>query len=148
VIQELGREGILPYSSWFASNKPFNAPLAGMFTQYLVSCMFLFTVPPGDAYLFLISRKQSFLHTVLAILLRSLVLLQYPRILYRSLTLLWLLVLFFCIPAPTASGTGTLPSTRPRALSFYFWRPIYSSSSCPSSLLFLDLGHTKGFRIG
>lgn len=57
VIQELGREGILPYSSWFASNKPFGAPLAGLFTQYLVSCTFLFAVPPGDAYLFLISRE-------------------------------------------------------------------------------------------
>ncbi|KAG6899249.1 hypothetical protein C0993_011951, partial [Termitomyces sp. T159_Od127] len=37
VIQELGREGILPYPSFFASNKPFGAPLAGFFTQYLVS---------------------------------------------------------------------------------------------------------------
>ncbi|KAF8198485.1 APC amino acid permease [Pholiota molesta] len=64
VIQELGREGILPYSSWFASNKPFNAPLAGMFTQYLVSCMFLFTVPPGDAYLFLISLSSYSLSLV------------------------------------------------------------------------------------
>jgi len=58
VIQELGREGILPYSSLFASNRPFNAPLAGLFTQYLVSCTFLFVVPPGDAYLFLISLSS------------------------------------------------------------------------------------------
>jgi len=56
VIQELGREGILPFASVFASNKPFNAPLAGLTTQYLVSCTFLFAIPPGDAYLFLISR--------------------------------------------------------------------------------------------
>lgn len=60
VIQELGREGILPYSSVFASNQPFDAPLAGMFTQYLVSCAFLFAVPPGDAYLFLISCACHF----------------------------------------------------------------------------------------
>ncbi|PPQ94410.1 hypothetical protein CVT25_002498 [Psilocybe cyanescens] len=58
VIQELGREGILPFSSFFASNKPFNAPLTGLFTQYLVSCTFLFAVPPGDAYLFLISLSS------------------------------------------------------------------------------------------
>jgi amino acid transporter len=63
VIQELGREGILPYSSVFASNQPFNAPLAGMFTQYLVSCAFLFAVPPGDAYLFLISRAYHLLNS-------------------------------------------------------------------------------------
>ncbi|KAF8970051.1 APC amino acid permease [Flammula alnicola] len=64
VIQELGREGILPYSSIFASNKPFNAPLAGLFTQYLVSCTFLFAVPPGDAYLFLISLSSYSLSLV------------------------------------------------------------------------------------
>jgi hypothetical protein len=60
VIQELGREGILPYSSIFASSQPFNAPLAGLFAQYLVSCTFLFAVPPGDAYLFLITCKPPF----------------------------------------------------------------------------------------
>ncbi|KAI3615671.1 high affinity methionine permease [Moniliophthora roreri] len=55
VIQELGREGLLPFSSFFASNKPFNAPLAGLFTQYVVSCAFMILPPPGDAYLFMIS---------------------------------------------------------------------------------------------
>jgi len=70
VIQELGREGILPYSWVFASNKPFNAPLAGMATQYLVSCTFLFAVPPGDAYLFLISLSSyssSLVNTAVAL---------------------------------------------------------------------------------
>ena len=59
VVQELGREGILPFSSFFASNRPFNAPLAGLFTEYLVSCIYLFAVPPGDAYIFLINSKSN-----------------------------------------------------------------------------------------
>ncbi|KNZ73622.1 High-affinity methionine permease [Termitomyces sp. J132] len=58
VIQELGREGILPYPSLLASNKPFNAPLAGLFTQYLVSCAFMLLPPPGDVYLFMISLSS------------------------------------------------------------------------------------------
>ncbi|EDR06686.1 APC amino acid permease [Laccaria bicolor S238N-H82] len=58
VIQELGREGILPYSSIFASNKPFGAPFSGLLMQYLVSCTFLLAVPPGDVYLFLISLSS------------------------------------------------------------------------------------------
>ena len=58
VVQELGREGILPFSSFFASNRPFNAPLAGLFTEYLVSCIYLIAVPPGDAYIFLINSKS------------------------------------------------------------------------------------------
>ena len=61
VIQELGREGILPFSSFFASNQPFNAPLAGIFTDYLVSCIYLIAVPPGDAYIFLINSKSNIL---------------------------------------------------------------------------------------
>ena len=59
VVQELGREGILPFSSFFASNQPFNAPLAGLFTEYLVSCIYLIAVPPGDAYIFLINSKSK-----------------------------------------------------------------------------------------
>ena len=59
VVQELGREGILPFSSFFASNRPFNAPLAGLFTEYLVSCIYLIAVPPGDAYIFLINSKSK-----------------------------------------------------------------------------------------
>jgi hypothetical protein len=60
VIQELGREGILPYSSFFASNLPFNAPLCALFSQYLISCLFLFSAPPGDIYQFLISCKPLY----------------------------------------------------------------------------------------
>ena len=30
INQELGKEGVLPFSELFASNKPFNAPLAGL----------------------------------------------------------------------------------------------------------------------
>ncbi|KAL0574797.1 hypothetical protein V5O48_007170 [Marasmius crinis-equi] len=58
VIQELGREGLLPFSAFFASNKPFHAPLAGLFSQYLVSCAFMILPPPGDAYLFMITLSS------------------------------------------------------------------------------------------
>ncbi|KAF8996252.1 APC amino acid permease [Cyathus striatus] len=75
VIQELGREGILPYASFFASNKPFNAPLSGLFTQYLVSCTFLLAVPAGDAYLFLISLSSYCLSLINALVSLGLLLL-------------------------------------------------------------------------
>ncbi|KAG2354976.1 APC amino acid permease [Suillus spraguei] len=55
VVQELGREGILPLSSFFASNKPFNAPLSGLFAQWLVSMITMAAAPPGDAYLFFVN---------------------------------------------------------------------------------------------
>ncbi len=56
-MQELGREGVLPFSSIFASNKPFGAPFAGLFEQWLVTSSLVLLVPPGDAYLFMLNCK-------------------------------------------------------------------------------------------
>lgn len=39
VNQELGREGILPLSKFWGSNKPFNAPLAGLGLRTSSSCL-------------------------------------------------------------------------------------------------------------
>jgi len=61
VIRELGREGILPYSSFFASNEPFNAPLPGLFAQWLISSFILISVPPGDAFLFMLNMPSYIL---------------------------------------------------------------------------------------
>ncbi|KAJ6484505.1 APC amino acid permease [Mycena vitilis] len=78
VIQELGREGILPYSAFFASNKPFNAPLAGLLTQYLVSVLFVLGPPPGDAYLFMISTSSYSLALINTLVSFGLLLLYTP----------------------------------------------------------------------
>ncbi|KAJ7362272.1 APC amino acid permease [Mycena albidolilacea] len=78
VIQELGREGILPYSAFFASNKPFGAPLAGLLTQYLVSCAFVLGPPPGDAYLFMISTSSYSLALINTLVSLGLLLLHTP----------------------------------------------------------------------
>lgn len=54
MVQELGREGILPFSRFWASNKPFNAPLAGLFEHWVVSVVIMLAPPPGDAYNFMV----------------------------------------------------------------------------------------------
>jgi amino acid transporter len=54
LVQELGREGILPFSNIWASNKPFNAPLAGLFVHWLVCIIVILAPPPGDAYNFVL----------------------------------------------------------------------------------------------
>ncbi|KAJ6517472.1 APC amino acid permease [Mycena vitilis] len=58
VIQELGREGVVPWSAFFATNKPFGAPLAGLAVLYLISVAMVIVPPPGDAYLFLLSMSS------------------------------------------------------------------------------------------
>ncbi|CAI6333182.1 unnamed protein product [Periconia digitata] len=55
LVQELGREGILPFSRLWASNRPFNAPLAGLFEHWLVSVVIMLAPPPGDAYNFILN---------------------------------------------------------------------------------------------
>ena len=93
VIQELGREGILPYSSIFASNKPFGAPFSGLFIQYLVSCTFLLAVPPGDVYLFLISREHT-VRFVWSLLISSHPVSSYSTSLVNALVAFGLLLLY------------------------------------------------------
>lgn len=54
IVQELGREGVLPFSRVWASNWPFNTPAAGLFEHYIVSVIVMLAPPPGDAYNFLL----------------------------------------------------------------------------------------------
>ncbi len=54
LVQERGREGILPFSRFWASNRPFNAPLAGLFEHWLVTVIVMLAPPPGDAYNFIL----------------------------------------------------------------------------------------------
>ncbi|KAK9478196.1 amino acid permease-domain-containing protein [Lipomyces japonicus] len=69
IVQELAREGILPLSNIISSNKPFNAPMAGLFVHWLVSVIIMLGPPPGDAYNFilnLISYPLSVVNTAVA----------------------------------------------------------------------------------
>ncbi|KAL1959714.1 hypothetical protein VTO42DRAFT_1300 [Malbranchea cinnamomea] len=54
IIQELGREGVLPLSRFWASNRPFDSPAAGLLQHYLISIIVMIAPPPGDAYNFLL----------------------------------------------------------------------------------------------
>lgn len=74
VVQEIGREGIIPFSRFWASNKPFNAPLAGLFEHYVVSAIIMLAPPPGDAYNFLL----KFVEPTLSIPLLTQPLASYP----------------------------------------------------------------------
>ncbi|PYH73661.1 high affinity methionine permease [Aspergillus vadensis CBS 113365] len=55
IVQALGREGVLPLSKIWASNRPFNSPAAGLFEHWVVSVIIMLAPPPGDAYNFLVN---------------------------------------------------------------------------------------------
>ncbi|KAF9552197.1 high affinity methionine permease [Agrocybe pediades] len=55
VNQELGREGILPFSKFWGSNRPFNASLVGLLLHWAICLIVIFALPPSDAYNFVIN---------------------------------------------------------------------------------------------
>lgn len=66
IIQQLGREGSLPFSRFFATQKPFNTPFVGLFQHWVVCVITIIAPPPGDAYNFvlnLISYPLSVVNT-------------------------------------------------------------------------------------
>ncbi|TFL03428.1 high affinity methionine permease [Pterulicium gracile] len=78
IVQELGREGVLPFSSFFASNKPFNAPFAGLFLHWAVSVIIMLAPPPGDAFDLVLNMVSYPLAIINALISGGLLLLYTP----------------------------------------------------------------------
>jgi len=55
VNQELAREGLLPWSKFWASSKPYGTPAASLFLHWIVTIIVLIAPPPGPAYNFLVN---------------------------------------------------------------------------------------------
>lgn len=55
IIQQLGREGILPFSNFFGTQRPFNTPLVGLMEHWIVCIVTIIAPPPGDAYNFIMN---------------------------------------------------------------------------------------------
>ncbi|CDK28532.1 unnamed protein product [Kuraishia capsulata CBS 1993] len=72
IIQQLGREGILPFPKFFATSRPFNSPFVGLFQHWVVCVITILAPPPGDAYNFilnLISYPLNIINFLVAIAL-------------------------------------------------------------------------------
>ncbi|KIY63423.1 APC amino acid permease [Cylindrobasidium torrendii FP15055 ss-10] len=58
MLQELGREGTVPYASFFASSQPFGAPLAALAFQWAFNVILIVLPPESDAYAFMINLSS------------------------------------------------------------------------------------------
>lgn len=70
IIQQLGREGSLPFSKFFATSKPFNSPFVGLFQHWVICVITIVAPPAGDAYNFvlnLISYPLNVVNTAVAL---------------------------------------------------------------------------------
>ncbi|AOA63826.1 High affinity methionine permease [Komagataella phaffii CBS 7435] len=55
IVQQFGREGILPYSAFWASQKPFNSPFTGLLEHCIIIIITIVAPPAGDAYDFVLN---------------------------------------------------------------------------------------------
>ncbi|PPQ95601.1 hypothetical protein CVT26_008630 [Gymnopilus dilepis] len=98
VNQELGREGVLPFSRFWGSNRPFNAPLTGLGLHWAICLIVIFALPPGDAYNFVInviSYPLSIINAAISFGLIYLYFRPYPSWPKQLLTLPALIAGFF-----------------------------------------------------
>lgn len=64
IVQQLGREGSLPFSRFFATLKPFNSPFVGLFEHWVICIITMLAPPPGDAYNFVLNLVSYPLNVV------------------------------------------------------------------------------------
>ncbi|KAI0396748.1 high-affinity methionine permease [Xylariaceae sp. FL0594] len=58
LIREIGRQGVLPYTEFWVSTKPFGTPLGPYLIKWLVTVIFIAAPPAGDAFQFVFSLKS------------------------------------------------------------------------------------------
>ncbi|KAL7619803.1 hypothetical protein AAE478_010348 [Parahypoxylon ruwenzoriense] len=55
VIREIGRQGVLPFTKFWVSTKPFGTPFGPYFLKWLMTFIMIVAPPAGDAFQFIIS---------------------------------------------------------------------------------------------
>ncbi|KAH7361874.1 high-affinity methionine permease [Plectosphaerella cucumerina] len=112
--QELAKEGLLPFSRFWASNKPFNTPFASLFLHWIVTVIVLVAPPPGPAYNFIVDLYTYPGAWILAFVCGGLLYLQWtesenwtsPWHTYFPITMLYLLANAFLAVVPFIPPTG------------------------------------------
>ncbi|KAI1267924.1 high-affinity methionine permease [Xylariaceae sp. FL1019] len=57
LIREVGRQGVLPFTNFWVSTKPFGTPLGPYALKWLVTVIVVLAPPAGDAFQFIVSLK-------------------------------------------------------------------------------------------
>ena len=52
-MQEIARQGFLPFSRWISSSKPFGAPMGALITHYIPSFLVI-SIPAANIYSFIL----------------------------------------------------------------------------------------------
>ncbi|KAJ6260026.1 hypothetical protein Dda_5671 [Drechslerella dactyloides] len=58
INQEVARQGVVPFGKFFASSKPFNAPLAALSVNFVQAFFIIVATPPADVYAFILDVQS------------------------------------------------------------------------------------------
>lgn len=70
MIREIGRQGVLPFTPFWVSTKPFGTPIGPYLLKWLVTFIMIVAPPAGDAFTFVVSLKtypEGIFHFAMAI---------------------------------------------------------------------------------
>ena len=117
VKQELAKEGVLPFSNFWESDRPFRTPAAALLLHWIFAAVIIVAPPPGEAYFFIIDLQSYQGACFSALICGGLLWLQYrksehwesPFHSYLPFTLIALLssLILVSVPfMPPAAGKG------------------------------------------
>ncbi|KAL2832969.1 amino acid permease-domain-containing protein [Aspergillus cavernicola] len=102
MLRECGRQGVLPFTKFWTSTRPFGTPLGPYFLKWVLTSLMVIAPPAGDAFNFIVNLgvyPQSMFHFLLAIGLllirRQRKRLNIPRTEWHA----WSVVVYFAIVA-------------------------------------------------
>ena len=58
LIQELAKDGVLPFSNFMMENRPFKTPICALVLHLGVTILFICAPPAGDAFSFVVSLSS------------------------------------------------------------------------------------------
>ncbi|UNI18464.1 hypothetical protein JDV02_004732 [Purpureocillium takamizusanense] len=70
LIREIGRQGVLPFTPFWVSTKPFGTPLGPYVLKWAMTFVMIAAPPAGDAFQFVVSLKtypEAMFHSALAV---------------------------------------------------------------------------------
>lgn len=58
VIREIGRQGVLPFTPFWVSTKPFGTPLGPYIVKWVITLIMIVSPPAGDAFTFVVNLRS------------------------------------------------------------------------------------------
>jgi amino acid transporter len=139
VNQEIAKEGVLPFGSFWASTWPFGAPTGGLFLHFIPSIIMITAIPFGDAYNFIIDVEAYPRAIVFCLATVGLFLMRWKKPHANRPFKIWLPVAFFFLVGQ--SFLLVAPFLRPPGGKGDTKQPYWAYPLVGIGVMFVSLGY-------